>query len=156
MKPFYYNRLKYQIGKFFFEDELCYVLEKQTLTLMKKQKTPKNQVPNYRRCRHKFLVSRFWHIDRGTPGFFSQDIYKQRSQVNLDEYHTILFACNKHITLHDNLCSQDPHIQYKSETRKRYTLSIALLSNKHITVEPPLSGLPSINWPVIKIANNNN
>ena len=51
---------------------------------------------------------------------------------------------------------QGPHIQYKNETRKRSTLSIALLSNKHITVEPPLSGRPSIKWSVIKVSNNNN
>ena len=51
---------------------------------------------------------------------------------------------------------QGPHIQYKNETRKRYTLSIALLSNKHITDEPPLSGRPSIKWSVIKVSNNNN
>ena len=51
---------------------------------------------------------------------------------------------------------QGPHIQYKNETRKRSTLSIALLSNKHITVELPLSGRPSIKWSVIKVSNNNN
>ena len=51
---------------------------------------------------------------------------------------------------------QGPHVQYKNETRKRSTLSIALLSNKDITDEPPLSGRPSIKWSVIKVSNNNN
>ena len=51
---------------------------------------------------------------------------------------------------------QGPHVQYKNETRKRSPLSIALLSNEHITVEPPLSGRPSIKWSVIKVSNNNN
>ena len=51
---------------------------------------------------------------------------------------------------------QGPHVQYKNETRKRSPLSIALLSNENITVEPPLSGRPSIKWSVIKVSNNNN